>query len=155
MQQHQADKNLFLPWCISRRYGCRWLCKHPSRGPMVEKTPYFLINDKKGGFIMDKTRLPSSLYNKALISTELFDVNGDGKFDVFVAGADPDGNVSNMSSTCLLNDGNNRFVSTKPIPVDLLMSSDSNGLVSLDLTYHLRNYYLLRTDYQVESISKL
>ena len=104
---------------------------------------------------MDKTRLPSSLYNKALISTELFDVNGDGKFDVFVAGADPDGNVSNMSSTFLLNDGNNRFVSTKPIPVDLSMSSDSNGLVSLDLTYHLKNYYLLQTDYQVVSISKL
>ena len=121
----------------------------------MEKPPYFLINDKKGEFIMDKTRLPSSLYNKALYSTELFTVNGDGKFDVFVAGADPDGNVSNMSSTFLLNDGNNRFVSTKPIPVDLSMSSDSNGLVSLDLTYHLKNYYLLQTDYQVVSISKL
>ena len=80
---------------------------------MVEKPPYFLINDKKGGFIMDKTRLPSSLYNKALYSTELFAVNGDGKFDVFVAGADTDGNVSNMSSTFLLNDGKNRFVSAK------------------------------------------
>ena len=121
----------------------------------MEKPPNFLINDKKGGFIMDKTRLPSSLYNKALYSTELFAVNGDGKFDVFVAGADPDGNVSNMSSTFLLNDGNNRFVSTKPIPVDLSMSSDSNGFVSLDLRYHLKNYYLLRTDYQVVSISKL
>lgn len=123
--------------------------------PMVEKTPYFLVNDKKGGFIMDKTRLPSSLYNKALYSTELLDVNGDGQYDVFVAGADPDGNASNMSPTFFLNDGRNRFVSTKPIPIGLSLSSNSKGLVSLDLTYHLKSYYLLRTDYQVVSISKI
>ena len=35
------------------------------------------------------------------------------------------------------------------------MNSNSKGLVSLDLTYHLKNYYLLRTDYQVVSISKI
>lgn len=122
---------------------------------MVEGTPYFLINKKDGNFLVDKTRLPTNLLYKQLWTTEMADINHDGKYDVFIAGADPDGSDSKMSPTIYMNDGNNRFISTKPIPLLVPLKSSSQNFVTLDMTYNSGSYYLLRSDYQSISISRI
>ena len=122
---------------------------------MVEKTPYFLMNKKDGSFIADKTRLPANLLNKQLWTTELADFNNDGKYDVFIAGADPDGSELKMSPTIYINDGNNKFISTKPLSMLPPIQSSSQNFVTLDMTYNSGSYYLLRSDYQAISISKI
>lgn len=122
---------------------------------MVEKTPYFLVNNKDGTFAADKTRLPPNLLDKQLWTTEIADIDNDGKFDVFIAGADPDGSSYKMSPTIFINDGGNKFISTKPISLLVPLQSSSNNFVTLDLEYNFGAYYLLRSDYQAISISKI
>lgn len=113
---------------------------------IVEKTPYFLVNNG-GTFVADYTKLPKSLYNKQTWTAELLDVNKDGTYDVFLAGADVGATLADMSAvqqnpTIYYNDGSNSFVNAKTL---VLPANAATGM-TLDVLVSGNNAYLLRTD---------
>lgn len=116
---------------------------------MVERQPYFLVNNGDGTFTKDTTRIPSLEY-KQIWTAELIDFNNDGKIDVFLAGADLQGNGYQINPTIFLNDGTNYFLEKKiEIPV-----SPRDAYASLDVVFDSGAVYLLRTDYASVVVQK-
>lgn len=107
----------------------------------VAFTPFFLMNNRDGTFSVDKTRLPSSLVNKAIFTAEMIDF-GRGIVDIFFGGNEnAEWTPSNVRQMILPNDGKGRFIST--VPVEL--PGDSVYGFPLDIAFVNNQIYLLRT----------
>lgn len=120
--------------------------------PVINKGPYFFINNKDGTFTKDSTRLPAAsqafnngLYARDIYSVELIDFNNVGKFDVILMGAEP--TQSNQQAeypwltTIYKNDGSNSYLTTTPI----VLPKDSTYINVIDIVFEGTNIYLLRT----------
>jgi hypothetical protein len=134
--------------------------------PGIYKTPFFLINNKDGTFTPDYNRLSADVqpfsfpyqtiqYGRQIYTVELIDFNHDGKYDLFLAGAEPtSGQPITMywSTSIYLNDWTNNF---KKTPI-ILPNNQNHGLV-LDIVYDTGNIYLLRVDfdYNTSAIQKI
>jgi hypothetical protein len=102
------------------------------------KGAYFLKNNKDGTFTVDNTRLPQSIKNKgAIFSTEIVDVNNDGKLDVFLAGNESQG----WATTAFINDGTNHYSNAKALifPADPAMAAPLDIVVAGNAAYILRS----------------
>src|ERR1035437_6491237 len=81
------------------------------------ETPYFLINDGKGNFVKDYSRLPKELQlpraglTNQYTSAALVDVNGDG-FPDLILGAE---SSAGTSSRIYLNDRHGSFANSNPV----------------------------------------
>jgi|JI10StandDraft_1071094.scaffolds.fasta_scaffold170549_1 hypothetical protein len=92
----------------------------------IAKTPYYLVNNKNGTFTADFTRMHAEVgpfsfpnqtntHGRQYYTVELFDVNNDGKFDMFLNGSetfDWPAREYNNPSTIYHNTGSNKFNST-------------------------------------------
>lgn len=113
---------------------------------MVARTPYFLINNRDGSFKADKTRFPSGLMYKLIWTAELVDTTGTGRFDAFLAGADPAGDGYQIAPTIFRNDGQNGFHHASTTIQMLPSAGDKFGHgVTLDAIFDRDKVYLLRT----------
>lgn len=112
---------------------------------LAPSAPFFFRNTK-GSFTVDTASLPSTLTNKALFSTEFIDFNGDGKYDLWIAGNEPgstdSGDAGTMASQIILNDGSDGFLKSKTYD---LPTVPDYGL-PLDIVYQGGKVYLLRTN---------
>ena len=114
----------------------------------VAHTPYFLINNHDGTFHSDFSRLPAGVVNKQIFSVELMDPSNSGKFDLFLAGnepnslgsPDPDLGVE-WAPAILKNNGLNYFTNTST----LQLPADPNYGIILDVFYQNGFLYALRT----------
>ena len=68
-----------------------------------EEGPFFLLNDGSGSFALDVNRI-EGLADRALFTTELVDVDGDGILDLLAAGHEYDPSVDNMPTQILWGD---------------------------------------------------
>lgn len=122
---------------------------------IIEKNPYFLINNRDGTFRKDLSRLPS-LYMKQIWTAELL-ASPAGGYDVFLAGADPQGDSTyQLTPTIFHNDGTGHFNGARiALPLlDTPVSRLGNGAV-LDVAYKEGKIYLLRTfGYEAMSVEK-
>lgn len=123
---------------------------------MVDRIPYFLINNRDGTFSKDKSRLPASLEYKQVWTAELIDFTRAGKYDAFLAGADPRGDGYQIAPTIFMNEGNNTFLGrTITIPLVPTSVGGAGTGVTLDVLFHNEALYLARTyDYDAMSIQK-
>lgn len=123
---------------------------------MVERTPYFLINNRDGSFKADKTRFPAGLMYKMIWTAELVDTSGTGRFDAFLAGADPIGDGYQIAPTIFRNDGKNGFHHASTTIGMLSSPFEKLGYgTTLDAIFDRDNIYLLRTfNYAAMSIQK-
>lgn len=123
---------------------------------MVDRIPYFLINNRNGTFSKDKSRLPANLEYKQIWTAELIDFSGRGKYDAFLAGMDPQGDGYQIPPTIFVNDGANHFHGlTHNVPLlDAGVPSAHRG-TTLDVLFHKQSIYLLRTfNYESMAIQK-
>jgi hypothetical protein len=116
--------------------------------PTIAQTPYFLINNGDGTFHSDFTRLPSNVVQKAIYSAEFIDPSASGKFDLFLAGAEPNsggnpdpGLAVEYPTTILKNSGTNTFPGTNSL---VIPADPAYGFV-LDVLVGNGNLYVLRT----------
>ena len=113
----------------------------------VARTPNFLINNKDGTFKQDLTRLPTSLIDRQIYSAELIDFDKSGKFDLWLAGNEPNATKFPVSPlytqlpTIYKNDGAGSYISKTPV----ILPGDTQNGVALDINYINGNIYLLRT----------
>jgi hypothetical protein len=123
---------------------------------MVAKTPYFLINNRDGSFHADKTRFGPELMLKQIWTAELIDTTGTGRFDAFLAGADPIGDGYQIAPTIFRNDGKNSFHTALSSIQMAPSANDKFGHgVTLDAIFDRDNVYLLRTfNYAAMSFQK-
>lgn len=112
----------------------------------VEGQPYFLLNNRDGTFTRDTARLPASLKHKQIWTAELVDFRKSGKYDVFLAGADPQGDGYQIVPTIFMNDGNNGYLASAQLEIPLAQSAVGSryGMV-LDVEFTDESIYLLRT----------
>jgi hypothetical protein len=122
---------------------------------MIEKTPYFLINNRDGTFTKDLTRLPN-MHMKQIWTAELI-VNAEGKYDAFLAGADQQGDGYQINPTIFRNNGEGKYLAVNKIEIPLVNSAVGylgNGAV-LDVTAQNGKVYMLRTfGYEAMAIQK-
>lgn len=114
---------------------------------MIQKTPYFLINNGDGTFHQDLTRLPASLLNKQIFSAELIDLDNVGKYDLLLGGNEPNSQGSpdpysgvEFATTIYKNPGMNVYDDSHKLVVP---SDPAYGGV-LDFIYRNSNLYILR-----------
>jgi len=121
---------------------------------MVERTPYFLLNNRDGTFTPDKSRLPDLSYKK-IWTAELVDTTGSGQFDVFLAGADPEGTAYEILPTIFRADGGKRYSASNAIALQPSSVGHVGNGVTLDAVFDGGNVYLLRTfGYEAVAIQK-
>ena len=107
-----------------------------SMTPNIGGKPYFLINDGRGNFTEDRTRVPDSLLTintsnfaanaNRVQSSTIVDVNRDGHADLIV-GASTDGTVA--AARVFLNDGRGNFSDTHRIDTAPGLYGANNTLV--------------------------
>lgn len=113
----------------------------------VAFTPYVLINNKDGTFSQDLTRLPASLKYRQIYSAELIDFEKTGKYDLWLAGNEPNASNPPMDPqymqlpTIYKNDGSGSYISTTP----LVLPGDPGHGIALDINFVNNNVYLVRT----------
>lgn len=114
----------------------------------VQHTPYFLINNGDGTFHADFSRLPASVQNKQIFSAELIDFDNSGKYDLVLAGNEPNSQGSpdntlatEFPTTIYKNLGNNTYGDTNKLTVP----GDPNFGIVLDFIYRNSNLYVLRS----------
>jgi len=138
--------------------------------PQVNHQPYFLINNGNGTFTPDYSRMPASTlpyyfpgstvaHGTNIYEIELLDLNNDGKFDLFLNGAEvgaqgvcTEWSFCSYPSNIFINDGSNIFTNSTPktIPKDSVYSS------VLDLVFIQNILYLMRVgDYKGTRIQKV
>lgn len=88
-----------------------------ANSPVGDTSSYFLINDGRGNFTRDDTRLPTAIESgaKQYTSSLLFDADGDGDQDLFLGMWGPQAALQNsgaFSSLILFNNGSGRFAET-------------------------------------------
>jgi hypothetical protein len=130
---------------------------------VTEKQPYLMINNKDGTFTKVLNKTPQKIAKfyqegygwlaRQIYTTELIDVNGDGKFDWLAAGNE--GTDTTFPTVeyygnpkVFLNDGQNNFDNIAPINLPIT----GKGL-ALDVLLKNGTMYLLKTpDYQSTQI---
>jgi hypothetical protein len=93
----------------------------------VARAAQFYINDGKGNFIPDTTRIPADIACAAYTSSALVDVNGDGYLDLVLGG---NGGVNGMENLILLNDGTGHFYRTTKYVLPPKLFGTKIGLTS-------------------------
>jgi hypothetical protein len=113
--------------------------------PNVHKAPYFLVNNKDGTFTADyTTRLPAVQLSNCtaancfpeIVTTELIDFSGSGKYDLFLAGQAPTGaagDVGNWSPTIFKNQGDNTYSQANAANTVLPLADAADYQLTLDI----------------------
>lgn len=133
---------------------------------IIQKKPYFLINNKDGTFTKDLTHFPAVINayqsngkpgvtgvntgTAAIYTSELIDFSKSGHYDAFLAGTAPDNHFGNWPPTIFKNDGTGIFshsrVTVLPYmqqyqaTLDILLNDGSIYLNNVHLTYDAETY---------------
>jgi hypothetical protein len=116
-----------------------------------ETIPYFLINDKQGGFTKDFSRLPFKAhqysapnlnYTMAVVFTaELIDFDRKGRYDAFIAGTEAPDDPAGIAPTIFRNDGTDNYKNTI-----VTLPTNAKYQTTLDIVFDGANIYLNRVE---------
>ncbi len=123
----------------------------------IAKKPFYLVNNKNGTFTADYTRMhaevdpwvfegQTTVNPRQIYSTELVDINGDGKFDLFLNGNESAVPLHQWQTTSsiYLNDGFNKFNTSSIKFPSTLAYKDS---LIVDIIVKDSKIAVLRTNY--------
>jgi len=118
-----------------------------------ETVPFFLMNDKNGGFVKDFSRLPfqpkvwsspNITYTMNVSFTaELIDFDSKGHYDAFLAGTEAPDDEAGIPPTIFKNDGKGDFKNKETI---ITFGTNAKYSTTLDIAYAWPYVYLNRVE---------